>query len=116
MCLVGCRKTLGYARLQTLWVDVRPPKAFAAGHIPGSYGIPLGTPLITWAGWVIPFGSPLIMVSNDAEEREAAVRQLIRIGYDDLRGFFMDGFEAWEADSRPVSRVPIMPEAISIAR
>jgi hydroxyacylglutathione hydrolase len=37
------------------------------------------------------------------------VRQLIRIGYDDLRGFLMSGFEAWEAESRQTSRVPIMP-------
>jgi len=90
-------------------LDVRPPKAFAAGHIPGSYGIPLGTPLIPWAGWVIPFGSPLILVTSDAEEREAAVRQLIRIGYDDLRGFLTGGFEAWEEENRPVSRLPAMP-------
>jgi hydroxyacylglutathione hydrolase len=90
-------------------LDTRPPKAFTAGHIPGSYGIPLGAPLVTWAGWVISFGSPLILVTGDAEEREAAVRQLIRIGYDDLRGYLMGGFEAWEAETRRVSRVPVMP-------
>jgi hydroxyacylglutathione hydrolase len=90
-------------------LDIRSPKEFIRGHIPGSYGIPLGAPLITWAGWVIPFGSPLILVSNDADEREASVRQLIRIGYDDLRGYLMGGFEAWEAAARPVSRVPVMP-------
>ncbi len=89
-------------------LDTRRPKAFTAGHIPGSYGIPLSAPLVTWAGWVIPFGSPLILVTNDAEEREAAVRQLIRIGYDDLRGYLEGGFEAWEANARPVSRVPVM--------
>jgi hydroxyacylglutathione hydrolase len=90
-------------------LDTRRPKAFAAGHISGSYGIPLNTPLVTWAGWVIPFGSPLILVSKDAVEQEAAVRQLIRIGYDDLRGALTGGFEAWEANDRPVSRVPVMP-------
>ena len=89
-------------------LDTRSPKAFAAGHIPGSFGIPLGAPLVTWAGWVIPFGSPLILVSRDAEERKAAVRQLIRIGYDDLRGYLMGGFETWEADARQVSRVPVI--------
>jgi hydroxyacylglutathione hydrolase len=90
-------------------LDTRTPKAFAAGHIPGSYGIPLAAPLTTWAGWVIPFGSPLILVSGDGKEREAAVRQLIRIGYDNLRGYLTGGFEAWEAESRPVARVPVMP-------
>jgi hydroxyacylglutathione hydrolase len=90
-------------------LDTRPPKAFAAGHILGSYGIPLHAPLITWAGWVIPFGSPLVLVARDAAERESAVRQLIRIGYDDLRGYLLGGLEAWEADAHPVSRVPVMP-------
>ena len=90
-------------------LDTRSPRAFAAGHIPGSYGIPLGTPLITWAGWVIPFGGPLILVAKDAEERESAVRQLIRIGYDDLRGFLVGGLEAWETETRPVSRLPVIP-------
>ncbi len=86
-------------------LDTRPPQAFAAGHIPGSYGIPVGSPLSTWAGWVIPFGSPLILVSSDEEEREEAVRQLIRIGYDELRGALHGGFEAW---TYPVSQVPVM--------
>jgi hydroxyacylglutathione hydrolase len=90
-------------------LDTRSARSFAAGHIPGSYGIPLGAPLITWAGWVIPFGSPLILVSSDVEEREAAVRQLIRIGYDELHGYLMGGFEAWEAETRMVSRLPVIP-------
>jgi hydroxyacylglutathione hydrolase len=64
--------------------------------------------LVTWAGWVIPFGTPLVLVSSSAEECEGAVRQLIRIGYDDLRGYLLGGLEAWEADSRQVWRVPVM--------
>jgi hydroxyacylglutathione hydrolase len=90
-------------------LDTRSPKAFTTGHIPGSYGIPLGAPLITWAGWVIPFGSPLILVSSEDDEREAAVRQLIRIGYDNLRGYLLGGFMAWEAETHPASRVPVIP-------
>jgi len=92
-----------------VFLDVRPPKEFMSGHIPGAYGIPLNAPLITWAGWVIPFGTPLVLVSGDAQELDAAVRRLIRIGYDDLRGYLVDGIEAWEADGRPVSRAPVMP-------
>jgi hydroxyacylglutathione hydrolase len=90
-------------------LDTRAPQAFAAGHIPGSYGIPLSAPLITWAGWVIPFGAPLILVSENPAEREEAIRQLMRIGYDDLRGYLEGGLPAWEAAGRPVARVPRMP-------
>jgi hydroxyacylglutathione hydrolase len=90
-------------------VDARTPREFAAGHIPGAYGIPLVAPLITWAGWVVPFGSPIILVADNPAEREEAARQLIRIGYDDLRGYLEGGMAAWAAAGLPVSRVPIMP-------
>jgi rhodanese-related sulfurtransferase len=68
-------------------IDMRSAHEYMTDHILGSYGIPLGAPLITWAGWVVPFGTPIILIADDPIEREAAVRQLIRIGYDDLRGY-----------------------------
>jgi hydroxyacylglutathione hydrolase len=90
-------------------LDTRSSPAFAAGHIPGSFGIPLGTPLVTWAGWVIPFGTPLVLIAENSVEREEAIRQLIRTGYDDLRGFLEGGLPAWEAAGQPVVRVPRIP-------
>jgi hydroxyacylglutathione hydrolase len=89
-------------------LDTRSPHEFAAGHIPGSLGIPLGAPLVTWAGWAIPFGAPLILIAENSFEREEAIRQLIRIGYDDLRGYLEGGLPAWEAAGLPVARVPRM--------
>jgi hydroxyacylglutathione hydrolase len=89
-------------------LDTRPPLDFMAGHIPGAFGIPLSAPLITWAGWVIPFGSPILLVSDSAAQREAAVRNLIRIGYDDLRGYLEGGMAAWEMEKRPVSRTAVI--------
>jgi hydroxyacylglutathione hydrolase len=78
-------------------IDIRTPREFARGHIPNSYGIPLGSPLITWGGWVVPFGSPMILVADVPVKREEATRQLIRIGYDDLRGYLDGGIAAWQA-------------------
>lgn len=92
-------------------VDTREPHVFAKGHVPNAYGIPLDAPLATWAGWVIPFATPLILVADDARAREQAVRQLIRIGYDDLRGYLDGGMEAWRAEGLPVARVPVMSVA-----
>ena len=90
-------------------LDARPARAFAEGYIPGSYGIALEAPLITWAGWLIPFGAPLVVVTEGPAEREEAIRQLIRIGYDDLRGYLDDGLTAWEAAGLPVGRIRKMP-------
>ncbi len=86
-------------------VDVRAAEAFAEGHIPGAYGIALDIPLITWAGWLIPFGTPLILMAEGPAGIEEAVRQLIRIGYDDLRGYLDGGLAAWEASGLPVDRI-----------
>jgi hydroxyacylglutathione hydrolase len=95
-------------------IDTRKPRDFTAGHIPCAYGIPLHTPLITWAGWVIPFRTAVILLADDPAEREEAIRQLIRTGFDDLRGYLDGGMPAWEAEGRPVSRVPILlPEELA---
>ncbi len=85
-------------------VDIRHQKAFGAGHIPNSYGIRVDAPLIVWAGWVIPFGSKIVLLGESADQREDAARQLIRIGYDDVLGTVEGGIEAW-AREYPVETV-----------
>ncbi len=85
-------------------LDVRHQKKFGAGHIPNSYGIRVDAPLIVWAGWVIPFGSRILLLGDSAEQREDATRQLIRIGYDEVLGYVEGGIEAW-AKEYPVGTV-----------
>ncbi|MBI3170831.1 MAG: MBL fold metallo-hydrolase [Chloroflexi bacterium] len=88
-------------------VDIRHQKKFAAGHISNSYGIRVDAPLIVWAGWVIPFGSRILLLGESATQMEDAARQLIRIGYDDLLGYVEGGIEAW-AKEYPVETVQSM--------
>ncbi|MBI5031891.1 MAG: MBL fold metallo-hydrolase [Chloroflexi bacterium] len=89
-------------------VDIRSPREFAEGHISNSYGIPLGAPLSTWAGWVLPFRARIVLIEDDPSAREDAVRQLIRIGFDDLHGYLDGGVAAWQAEGLPVTGVPIL--------
>ena len=89
-------------------IDIRTPCGFAESHIPGSYGIPLASPLITWGGWVVPFGSPIMLVADHPTGREEATRQLIRIGYDDLRGYLDGGIAAWQAIGLPTARTRLI--------
>src|SRR5687767_3440494 len=88
-------------------LDVRHQKQFGAGHIPKSYGIRVDAPLTTWAGWVIPFGSRIVLVAESADQRLDATRQLIRIGYDSLDGYLEGGIEAW-ARAYSVETIPSM--------
>ena len=88
-------------------LDVRHGKLFGAGHVPNSYGIRVDAPLTTWAGWLIPFGSRIVLVGEDTDQIVAATRQLIRIGYDDLVGQLEGGIEAW-AREYPLETIPGM--------
>ncbi len=88
-------------------LDVRHGDAFGAGHIPNSYGIRVDAPLTTWAGWLIPFGSQIVLVADSTEQTVAATRQLIRIGFDDLVGRLEGGIDAW-AREYPIETIPNM--------
>ena len=88
-------------------LDVRHGRLFGAGHIPNSYGIRVDAPLTTWAGWLIPFGSRIVLVGETTDQVVAATRQLIRIGYDELVGRLEGGIDAW-AREYPVETIPGM--------
>jgi hydroxyacylglutathione hydrolase len=89
-------------------VDVRSVHDYARGHIPGVYHVELRPAFASWVGWVVPFGTPVILVSDTTEVHEYAVRQLIRIGYDDLPGYLDGGMAAWERAGLPVERNTVL--------
>ncbi|MCA1648420.1 MAG: MBL fold metallo-hydrolase [Chloroflexi bacterium] len=89
-------------------VDTRSIHDYARGHIPGVYHVELRPAFASWVGWVVPFGTPVILVSDTTEVHEYAVRQLIRIGYDDLPGYLDGGMDAWKTAGLPIDRVPVL--------
>jgi hydroxyacylglutathione hydrolase len=80
-------------------VDARSKLAFAEGHVPGTWGIELGTDFATWTGWLVPFNAPLVLVLDDADEIEEARTALGRIGFEDIRGVKI-GLDDWEGEGR----------------
>ncbi|KAA5542609.1 MBL fold metallo-hydrolase [Roseiconus nitratireducens] len=81
---------------ECLVVDVRPKEAFAAAHIPDSINIPLGENLPTWAGWVLPYDRPTLLVVDDPDDAAKVTTHLLRVGFDDVRGYLDGGIESWE--------------------
>ena len=67
-------------------VDLRDRTAFAAGHVAGSLGFELGTNFVTYLGWTIPWGTPLTLIGDEAQQIADAQRELVRIGIDRLAG------------------------------
>ena len=86
-------------------VDARDPEVFAAGHIPGSFGIGLGDTFGTWVGSVVPADRELILVLTHDDDVAAALAQLRRAGYDRVAGYLVGGFDAWQASGNDIARL-----------
>ncbi len=86
-------------------IDTRQPSAFGGAHVPGSYSIGLGPNFTTWVGSVVPAGQPLLLLVEDGRQIEDAVHQLIRIGYEDVRGYLSGGIGSWLAAGKPVQHL-----------
>ena len=65
-------------------VDVRSAEDHVAGALPGSVSIPYGDQFATWVGWLVPWGAPLVLVARSVADLEAPVRDLHRIGIEDI--------------------------------
>ena len=87
-------------------IDLRDQLSFGAGHIPGAFGIGAHGSLSTWAAWVVPYDTPILLVAPHASDIDAAVRALIRVGLDDVRGYLEGGIERWIAEGYPVAHTP----------
>ncbi|GGS82207.1 rhodanese-like domain-containing protein [Nonomuraea spiralis] len=63
-------------------VDLRSRKAFATRHLTGTLSFGLDGPMATWLAWMAPWGTPITLLGEDADQVAAAQRELARIGID----------------------------------
>lgn len=70
-------------------VDTRDKLSFAGGHIPGSLNIQDNNSFSTWAGWMLEYDRPIILIARERRV-DALNRALIRIGIDNLEGYISD--------------------------
>ncbi len=76
-------------------LDVRPNTEFGAGHIPGSLNIGLGGQFASWAGQLIKFDAPIVIIAEDESKGADAVTRLARVGMENVKGYLDGGMEAW---------------------
>lgn len=91
-----------------LIVDVRSKESFAAAHIPKAINIPFGNNLPTWAGWVLPYDHPILVIADEPSEMDQVVTHLLRVGFDDVRGYLEGGIGSWETAGFPLSTLNTM--------
>ena len=63
-------------------IDLRNRTAFAAGHAPGTLNFGIDGQFATYLGWLIPWGTPVTLLGESAEQVAEAQREMVRIGID----------------------------------
>ena len=87
-------------------IDVRTPDSFASAHIPGSVNIwASGLPL--FAGWLLNYEDPIIIVKDDSQNMDSIVRYLFRLGFDNIEGYLNNIFD-WYKNGEPVGRSGVL--------
>lgn len=85
-------------------LDTRPGNLFINGFIPGSVFIGLEGRFAEWAGSILSFDKPLLLVTESGKEEETVIR-LARVGFSKFEGYLQGGFEAWENAGEPIDMV-----------
>jgi thiol peroxidase len=88
-------------------VDTSNAAAFGGTHIKGSYSIWLAG-LPAFAGWVLSYDKPILLVLEDQCHLERAVRYLIRLGYDRIQAYLKGGIEGWYNAGFPTEHVQLL--------
>ncbi len=79
------------------WIlDTRPATDFTSGFVPESISIGLDGRYAEWAGSLLPFAQPLVLVTEPGKERESITR-LARVGIERVQGYLEGGVEGWKA-------------------
>ncbi|MBD3782337.1 MAG: MBL fold metallo-hydrolase [Micrococcales bacterium] len=76
-------------------VDGRDRDAFASVHVPGSVNIELNSSFGSYVGWMLEFGTPVLLVLPDDDAALDASTQLMRIGWSTPVGLLEGGMTSW---------------------
>jgi len=79
----------------TIILDTRNETDFTYGFVPGSIFIGLNGRFAEWAGTLLPFDKPILLVTEPGKEQESIIR-LARVGFEKVQGYLEGSFEAWK--------------------
>jgi glyoxylase-like metal-dependent hydrolase (beta-lactamase superfamily II)/rhodanese-related sulfurtransferase len=85
-------------------LDTRNANIFVDGFVPGSIFIGLEGRFAEWAGSILSFSKPILLVTEQGKEEETVIR-LARVGFSNFEGYLNGGFEAWAKAGEPIDIV-----------
>jgi glyoxylase-like metal-dependent hydrolase (beta-lactamase superfamily II)/rhodanese-related sulfurtransferase len=89
---------------ETILLDTRPAFLFTEGFIPGSVFIGLEGRFAEWAGSLLPFDKPILLVTEPGKEQESIVR-LARVGFSAIVGYLEGGYASWVSAGEPIDLI-----------
>lgn len=95
-------------------LDTREPEVFTQEFIPGSINIGLEGRFAEWAGSLLSFDKPIVLVTEVGREKESVIR-LARVGFSKISGFLNGGFQAWKDAKEPIDIIiDIEPDELAM--
>jgi hydroxyacylglutathione hydrolase len=85
-------------------LDTRQSDEFTQGFVPSSISIGLEGRFAEWAGSLLPFDKPIVLVTAEGKEKETVIR-LARVGFANIEGYLQGGFEAWKNAGEKIDMV-----------
>jgi hydroxyacylglutathione hydrolase len=86
-------------------LDIRAFDAFGGQHVPCAWHIDYSANFSTYAGWILPADSEILLIADsDAKAKEAAVL-LKRVGLDYVTGYLDGGMLSWNMAGFPAEHV-----------
>ena len=85
-------------------LDTRKSNIFSEGFVPGSIFIGLEGKFAEWAGSILPFDKPMLLVTDKDDEKESIIR-LARVGFSKIEGYLKDGFVGWKNSGETIDLI-----------
>lgn len=92
------------SRDEMIILDTRKASDFTPEFVPGSISIGLEGRFAEWAGSLLPFNQPIVLVTEIGKERETVVR-LARVGFSLIEGYLDGGLPAWKKAGEPIDMI-----------
>lgn len=85
-------------------VDARSKVSFAGGHIPGTINIQNNKAFSTWAGWMLNYEEPFVLIAPE-DQLDDITRKLMRIGLDNMAGYYPNVSD-WQEAGHDLAEMP----------
>lgn len=87
-------------------VDLRSRVAFSQGHVAGSFNFEVEGQLATYLAWMMPWGKPVTLLAERAEDIARAQRELARVGIDRPAAEAVGSPADWTNGGAPIASFP----------